>query len=111
MASYSSFPERVSADSSPFFGFGFTDRRSSSHRSMSSSVRTSAWNNVLTVSWLGGMGTILYPSPTSHLPLTLCSYGIHSENRLTYSHTRSNLVWKRCTPYCDTRKPCLLMKS
>ena len=25
--------------------------------------------------------------------------------------TRSNFVWNRCTPYCDTRNPCLLMKS
>ena len=83
----------MSADSSPFFGSGLTLRLASSHASISVSLCTFASNSLLTVSWLGGMGTIWYSSRTSlHLPFTLCSYGTQSLNSLTYSHTRSNLV-------------------
>ena len=74
MASYSSGPDRVSADSSPFFGSGLTLRLASSHASISSSVCTFASNSLLTVSWDGGMGTIWYSSRMSFtLPFTLCS--------------------------------------
>jgi hypothetical protein len=48
-----------SAASSPFAGLGFTTRRASSQASISASLCTLASNSVFTVSWLGGMGTIL----------------------------------------------------
>merc|ERR1739838_242074 len=72
--SYKSVPTREIDISSPFLGgcssFGLL---SSSHAIISSSVLMSVPNRVLTVSILGGMGTILSVSFTSlTCPRTLC---------------------------------------